>query len=618
MQPRRTFDGRRAHLACALLHSLLWSWSAWAWIQGPFRGQPLVDGAEIMALAQGEETPLATKSPLYPWLLGWMLRALGPGHLAQAWGVAALGLALSLANLSVLPRLCALAGRPEATPFALLAWTLSGSVLVHALQPLEPLLAAACLAWGTWAALQARSSTVAGLGGALLCASLFARASLLPAAALMLLACVRPRPGRPAGSRLAIGAGALSVLGLCALGFGARAWPGGAAFNLRLGNGAQRSGFTDLRPGPAYSNLRVEAAFAPAAERGAPPEFERYHARALARELGADPLGGLRTLARKAYLFFFRTEIVSDSEFRHGLRRFPLAPVLLASLGLIAPLALLGLWTQRTGPAARALGLPVAGVFLANVLWVTCARYRLPALPFLCCAAGIGAAALRTRSRLWGPALALALCLNVNGSGRALLVPWDGAAQEVHLLVRRAQAERAAGHERAWAAVQSLAALESELAGGRDARAHYELAWACEQLVPGADEVNSWLERAERHYLRALELEPRYAEAAENLVALDVRRGRLASARERAAALYAAIPHAGKLWLSRSELERGALSAGQLEALRAQGFRRLALRDLAQGELASARQWAQAAEASALEGADRRDLERLGLLEARP
>lgn len=571
---------RRVLIVILAVHAVLVLWAARAWIHGPFLGEGILDGHELLELARsGTQGAFRTKSPLYPALLRAAFALLAD----SPWTVALLGLCASSAVLLAVHTLAVECGEARAAPWAAGLYALSGSSLVFAVQPLPVLCATAFLAWGVvfvLRALRSGSPLHGALAGLLLGASVFTRAPLLIAAGLCLSTLALRGRVRAA---LAGGAGLAVAAVLAFASFGANAWPTGSMLNLRQGNGAERSGISDLRPGPGYDRVRLEGAFAPAGERGSAPTFERFQRDALAAEVRADPAGAAATLARKAYLFWQRTETVTAADFRHGLARFPLRDLLLCSFGLIAPLALLGLARRACWPLFPAL----FGIFAVNVVWLTSARYRFPALPLLCVAAGSFVAA-RPSPRAWGAALLVAIPLNVNLAGIALTVPGDGSVQEGRMWLARERtgARTRAAYEAAFAA------------GSRDPRAHYERALVREALGTPAD-----LEGALADYERALELAPTYAEAAENLVALLLQRGRTAEAATRAEELTESSPYAGKVWLNLA-LARRALDPGaDVAGLEAQGFLRLALRALAQNDRDAFERWAAEARLRGLDDA---------------
>jgi hypothetical protein len=548
-------------LVLALLHAALGLWALHAWIHGPFQGRGVVDGYEVLRMARTASAgPFETKGPLYPWVLSLALRLDGN----EAWTIGILGIALSLGVLAGVGRLCSSTGVPRAAPWAMAFYALSGSAYAFLVQPLPAVMAALFLVWGAvFLAVTARGVARAFSGGALLAASALTRAPLAVAAALLGIRELAAKRWARAGSALF---GAMLVAALGFAGFGARAWPAGSAFNLRQGNGGARSGFCDVRPGPAYERARYEAAFAPPGERGAAPEFERYQRAQVWREVRADPGGAALTLLRKAFLLWHRTETVTGADFRHGLRDFAPFPVLLLSYGVVAPLALASLLRRR--PAA--IWLPVLGVFLVNVVWLTSARYRFPALPFLCAAAGSWIA-LRPRAADVALALALALPLNLDLSGWRLVVPGDGLVQEGHLLLEQ---DRTSPRARD--------VLERAVLAGDDPRAEYELALAWQYAWAAGDPEA--LAKAEEHYRAALALDPLFPQAVENLIALLKQERRWAEALQLAYRAQAENPYAGGAWLAAAEIRRNLNPGEDTRALEAQGHAILALRALAMND----------------------------------
>lgn len=570
---------RRYTLALVPVHAALFLWAAWAWIHGPFEGAGVIDGAEILSLARtGSAGPFETKSPLYAALLGPCL-ALG---FHEAWTVALLGLATSVALLvTVVAFARRLAGERSALTAGAL-YTLSGSVYAFGVQPLETLLAALLLAGGTALDRDAPGRLRRLLGGALLGAAPFARIDLLLPAGLLLARAAARR-----SLAAFTGLGTLLALGLA---FGARSLPAGGALNLRLGNDPARTGFTDLRPGPAYERLRLDAVFSQ--DEGAPlGSTDLQHLRLLERAIAADPAGFALLLARKAYLFAHRTEIVASADFRHGLERFRPAPVLFASFALVLPLALVGL-SRRAPPA---LVLALLGVLLSNLLLVAAARYRFPALPLLCVAGGLACSRRPTRGEVGLGLAAAVLFAGPNLSGRRLVTPGDGLVQQAHLLL-------AAGGDPA----APRALLRRALELGADPRAAYLLGLASERQASGeargGPAADGLLLAADRAYARALELDPLYPEAAENRVALALRQGELERARDLAQG-YARLPHAGMVHLNLAQL----LPPGSevRRAAERRGHELLALRGHAQG---SARALDHAREAQRLGSQDARVL----------
>ena len=568
----------RALSLLAGCHAALIIWAAWAWINGPFQGEGVIDGAEVLALAlEGSAGPFETKSPLYPTLLGWVLGLTGE----VPWTVALCGLLSSVGVLLGVGLLAfRLAGRRAAIVSAFL-YALSGSALAFSVQPLPTVFAAALLVWG--AALLARDVDSSGRGptllaGALLAASVFARLSLLPAALLLLVWAARQR-------RLTL-VGALGVAVLLGATFGGRSWPEGGGLNLRLANSGERSGITDIRPGPRYHALRWQAV-----DNQDPYEplrdLDREQYTLLRNEVLADPGGAFGTLLSKLQLFWHGTEIVASADFRHGLRGMPPAKLLLWSFALIAPLALVGLCRRRP----TILWLAIAGVLAANVLFATCARYRFPALPFLCAAAGIAVASSRSKRELWWLGGTL-LFTAPNWTGVRLVLPGDGLVQEGFLAMQRDRTS----HE-------ALATLEEANRLGNDPRGAYLLG-LCHERRWQAGGSEAELELALDGYQRALQIEPDYPEAAEDLAAALLRAGRIRDAKLTAIAWLKKIPRAGFLELNLAAIHESEGDAVRAREHAARGHLMMALRSLSQNELESARR--HAAEARRLGVVDRR------------
>lgn len=582
-----------------LLHLALGTWALASWIGGPFLGHGILDGFEVLEIARhGSTGELETKSLLYPAILGAALRALGD----SPWVVGALGLLLSSAALLLILRWTwAWAPGPHrvrAVTASGLAWTLSGSVYAFAVQPLPVVAATTALLGGLHLTLGPaseegpRGKLRSTIGGVLLAAAVFARAPLLIPVlmAFLLLAATFPTGERIRRALPALG-GLLAMTVLCILAFGSKAWPGGSAFNLRQGNGAERTGISDLRPGPRYEACRYEGWFAPLEADGTPPDPESVQRRLLLEEVRADPLGAARTLVRKAYLFWHRTEHHTAADFRHGLRGFAVLPLLLQSLGVLAPIALAGLllgWRfgDRGSLRERAiLAAPILGMWAVNTLYLTSARYRFPALPFLCIAFGLGVASL-TRRRGQVLAVLLALVLLPNLSGTSLRFPGDGEAQEAHLLLSMGGASESAA-----------SALAEARALSKDPRTRYESGLWHERTASqaGAADPGEHIEAAMAFHRGALELEASYPQALENLMALLYRSGRTVEMVQLAKDRLEGSPYAGKARLMLAEVlgqQRGLAlehfpefaDAAGIRALRAEGHRILALRYLAQDQ----------------------------------
>jgi len=548
------------------VHAALGIWALSAWIHGPFGGAPLVDGAEVVAMAQGEELPFGTKSPLYPLLL----RGVGTG----AWAVGLLGLGLSLIVQVTCARWAGAVHGGRAGVVAAWLYASCGGAYAFAVQPLPAMAASACLVLGAYGlerpgagdgpgdgasdgARYGARDAARGQGWSYAAAgALLATAALVRAPLVLCVLASLPWLAVRRGWRAAVGVagGALAVACAGLLVFGERAWPEGGWLNTRLGNGGQRTGTTEVRPGPHYEQWRYDAVFDRRDGEG------DYHRARLFEELHADPVGAATTVLRKAVLFWQPTEIVSAGDFRHGLQGFWPFALLSWSWAWLAPLGLVGLALRPRGSAWW----PIAGVFAANVLVLTCARYRWPAAPLLVVVAAGSLAALRGGwgRRGWcGLALAAVLCW-WPWTGRSWITPGDGLVQEGAVRLGRDPTRRDA------AALDALRAAVA--AGSEDPRAFY--------LLGLCHEARGETERALAAYDEALRYAPRFAQAAENRLRAMVEAGGFDErAREFARAAMQRIPHAGLLWLNVSRLDPE-LDPAQRRELEAEGLRRMRLR----------------------------------------
>lgn len=583
----------------ALVHSALVAWAAWAWIEGPFAGDGVVDGAEFLAWARtGAPDAFGTKSPLYPTLLRGAFALAGD----SPWTVAALGLVTSLATLAALVAASRELLAPRAAAFAAAGFALSGSAIAFAVQPLEAGLAACLVAWSLVCALRAARTRSAG--ATVTCVVLAASAVLtraplcVPALVVLGWLALRVRE-----RRVVLAASLVASLVCAVLVFGEHAWPSSGALNLRLANGAARSGTCELRPGPSYDALRYDETFDERRALDPARSGESIQLGLLGDELAADPLGALATLGAKALLFWHRAELVSDVDFHHGLGRFAPWPVLSQSFALVAPLALLALlcaWRSRAAPLVAF----VATFFVVAVAFAAAARYRFPALPVLVLLAAwfVGsdeARVWRSRRSTWIAVLVGSALLAIDWTGRARPIPGDGLVQEAHRLF---ESDRLSPRAREL--------CERALEIGRDPRARYDLALSHEyerQAAAGANPADpsprhDALVRAAELYRAALELEPRYAEASGNWLRVLLARGEVAEAVRVGRELAERDPRAGtvrgNLAVALGRVEPGSGStalAAEARRLQAEAHRIEALRAWAQHADGLAREHARAA-----------------------
>ena len=104
-----------------------------------------------------------------------------------------------------------------------------------------------------------------------------------------------------------------------------------------------------------------------------------------------DPLAYLHLLYRKFRLFWNAFEIPVSADLRYYETHFPLYRLFLLNFGLVVPFALVGiLWHWRWTSAYTLPLLFILAYLSTGLLFSVCARYRLPALPFLLVFAAAG------------------------------------------------------------------------------------------------------------------------------------------------------------------------------------------------------------------------------------
>ncbi len=131
-------------------------------------------------------------------------------------------------------------------------------------------------------------------------------------------------------------------------------------------------------------------------------------------------------------------------------------------------------------------------------------------------------------------------------------------------------------------------ALEQAVEEGDDPRASYMLALCHERRWQTSDESGD-LESALREYRRALEREPDFPEAAENLIGLLLRARRKAEARSEAVTQLERIPRAGLVHLNLAGLLKAEGATSEAREHAALGYQFVALRALSQNERELAR-----------------------------
>ena len=263
-----------------------------------------------------------------------------------------------------------------------------------------------------------------------------------------------------------------------------------------------------------------------------------------------EPVRSLGLVWRKLRLFWNAFEVPVSADLAWHTHNTWLGR-LLPGFGLLAPLALVGMVANLH--RWRSWGLAYGGVLaflLSGLLFTVCARYRLPALPFLILFA---ADALRRGSEVPRNARRGAVRL---GLGLAVAAVWvhtgvDAAAVD-HLRPRWLQGSN---HLRRGEVRQGVADLRAAAEDHpRDAEVRNSLAVALERSNRPSE--------AEAVYREALRLAPDHAKAWLNLGDLLRRQRRLPEAAEAARRALAADPrpstqHKGRVDLAQVLLETG-------------------------------------------------------------
>ena len=159
-------------------------------------------------------------------------------------------------------------------------------------------------------------------------------------------------------------------------------------FSFYLGTNPEADGTPYVRQGAHFQHLELmplQQGFDTPTAKGA-----FYTAEGL-RFIYRDPLAYLHLLYRKFRLFWNAFEIPVSADLRYYETHFPHYRLFLLNFGLVVPFALVGiLWHWRWTSAYILPLLFVLAYLSTGLLFSVCARYRLPALPFLLVFAAAG------------------------------------------------------------------------------------------------------------------------------------------------------------------------------------------------------------------------------------
>jgi Tfp pilus assembly protein PilF len=364
------------------------------------------------------------------------------------------------------------------------------------------------------------------------------------------------------GSGLAVGLAPVVVLNVATQGTPV---PFEGAWSFYMGNNPEADGTPYVRQGIDWQRLeavRYRHGVDAADERG------RIYLTEGLRYLAGRPVEGLHLLYRKLRLFWNAFEVPVSVDLAWYDRNTRLGQVL-PGYGLLAPLALVGMACNL--PRWRDWGLAYGGVLaflVSGLLFTVCARYRLPAVPFLMLFAAD--ALVRAADVVRGRDLRRGLPL---GLGLVAAVLWVHTGVDV----------AAADHLRpAW--LQGGVFLRN----GDPRRAEVSFLTAAAAHPADPDVRNSLgaarerlgrLAAAEADYRQALTLAPDLSRAALNLGSLLGRTGRRTEAEEAIRQALTADPRPNIQQEGMIALGYLRLAAGQPRAALAEFDRALAVRD---------------------------------------
>jgi len=199
-----------------------------------------------------------------------------------------------------------------------------------------------------------------------------------------------------------------------ALDFVPTTYQGGSNFYIGNYRGATGT-YQSLRPGRGHPvQERYDAVTLAEDAEGRslwPSEVSSYWFRRGLSEIVADPAAWLRLTAKKLLMFHGDLEIMDTVDYRVYRELSPalwLAPL---SFGMIAGLALPGLWVSRRLAAFPMLALVLIGSTASVVLFFVFGRYRLPVVTLYVLFAAMAGNRLidGVRSRSWVPAAGITL-----------------------------------------------------------------------------------------------------------------------------------------------------------------------------------------------------------------
>lgn len=488
-----------------------------------------VEWARAFARGEAFQPGPFFRAPLYPWLLGTLLRVFGDGllvpRLVQALlGTLGVGLTWAIARRAFGPRAGLLAAF-----FLALHWVsiyFDGELLLETLAvPLY--LAGLHLTLKAEAFGRPRTALAAGIAWGL---GAITRPNVLPVLPLIWVwLWWRHRRRRGAALALACALGSIAaILPISAyntlVGHDRVLIASQGGVNLWIGNNPQSDGSSAIVPGTREDWWGGYHDAIALAERGedrhlAPSEVSRHYTRKALQFAVDEPRAWLALTRRKLRWLAMDWELGNNEEPRFLAERYsPIGAWTCCGWGALLALAGVGVWSARkrlggTWPLLAFLLIYAATI----VLFFVNARFRLPLVPLLAIYASVGVWTIfdRLRARNWLAASgALVSACGLFALSR-VLVPSEMPSVSVsngHLMLGHAAARREAWQEardeyassvavweRNWVALRGLAHSQAQLGQLDDAEQSYRA--ALELRADDAiafDSLFSLLSRAER------------------------------------------------------------------------------------------------------------------------
>lgn len=176
------------------------------------------------------------------------------------------------------------------------------------------------------------------------------------------------------------------------------AWQAGT--NFYIGNNSEADGMTAIAPGTegtwwgGYNDL-IRIAEESEGRTLARTEISRYWFRRGWDEIATDPAGAARLFLKKAWLVIADFEVSNNQGIYFFTQFSPvLRTLMLFGMGLLFPLATIGMFVTKGARARRLLLLFLATYAFSIVLFFVTARYRMPLIPVLLAFAACGLLAL--------------------------------------------------------------------------------------------------------------------------------------------------------------------------------------------------------------------------------